>query len=136
MDKCVIPVLVLVFWNPLTAPFSLWWVENLKNNPMRNEDNQDAWDGRVRHFETRVSEVVDHRSAQTERRVEEQIRELRAGMATEAQIAETRQQITELRTETTQTRQQIAELGSGVTQMRGQIEEMCVVLRGLASQRA
>ena len=77
------------------------------------------WDGRVRHFETRVSEVVDHRSAQTERRVEEQIRELRAGMATEAQIAETRQQIAELRTE-----------------VRGQMDEVLMVMRTLAAQRA
>ena len=60
----------------------------LKNNPMDNDENQDVWDGRMRFIETRMSEVVEHRSARTERRVGEQIRELRAGMATEAQMTE------------------------------------------------
>ena len=124
-------------------PFTMLWYETLKNNPMANDENQDAWDGRVRHFETRLNEVVTC-TERTERRVGEQIRELRGGMATEAQIAElrieTRQQIvelrTEMRTETTQTRQQIAELSSGVTQMRAQMDDMFAVLRSLAAQRA
>ena len=82
---------------------------------MANDENQDAWDGRVRHFETRLNEVVAS-TERTERRVGEQIRELRA----------------ELRTETTQTRQQIVELR---TEMRGQMDDMFAVLRALAAQK-
>ena len=141
MDRILLPSLIAVFGNPLIAPFSMWWAEMLTNNPMRNDENQDAWDGRVRHFEMRVSEVVDHRLAQTERRVDEQIRALGTGMANEAQNVETRRQLAELRTEMTQmrteasqTRLQIAELSSGVTQMRGQMDEMTVVLQGISAQ--
>ena len=84
---------------------------------MGNDENQDVWDGRVQHFETRLNEVVTC-TVRTERRVGEQIQELRAGVATEAQIAETRQQIAELRTE-----------------VKGQLGELLVVLRALAAQR-
>ncbi len=122
LDKCVSPFLLMIFGNPVMLPFTGLWNETLANNPTGNDENQDDWDGRVRFFEARVSEVVDHRSAQTERRVGEQIRELR--------IAELR---TEMRTETTQTRQQIAELR---TEMRGQMDELFAVLRTLAAQRA
>ena len=131
MDKCLGPFFFTVFGNPVTLPFSILWAKTLTNNPMKNDENQDDWDGRMRFFETRVSEVVDHRSARIERRVGEQIRE--NSTTTTAQIAETRQQIVELRTET---RQQIAELSSGVSQMRRQMDEMTAALRSLAAQRA
>ena len=125
MDKCVLPLCTLVFANPVMLPFTMLWIETLKNNPMGTDDNQDAWDGRVRHFETRLNEVVAC-TERTERRMGEQIRE------NSTAIAETRQQIaelrTEMRTETAQTRQQIAELGSGVTQMKGQMDKMFVML--------
>ena len=113
---------------------------------MDNDENQDAWYGRVRHFEARLSELFTC-TERVERRVGEQIRENAAATAgqfaalrteTRQQIAElrteTRQQIAELRTETTQTRQQIAELSTGVTQMRGQIDDVLVLLRSSNSE--
>ena len=130
---------VMLFQGPWVLAFVMldFWSETLKNNPMGNDENQDAWDGRVRHFETRLNEVIAC-TERTDRRMSEQVRENSA--ATAAQISqlrtETRQQIAELRTETTQTRQQVAELSSGMTQMRGQMDEIVAVLRGIAAQRA
>ena len=115
--------------------------ETLKHNPMGSDENQDAWDGRVRHFETRLNEVVTS-TERTERRVGEQIRENSAAIAeVRTETTQTRQQIAELRTESrqqitelrTETKQQIAELR---TEVRGQMDEMLVVLRTLAAQRA
>ena len=110
VDKCVLRFLGLVFFkNPLMLPLTLVWAKTLQTNPHQNDENQDDWDGRMRFFETRMSEVVDHRSAQTERRVAE----------TERRVGK---QIQDLRTE--------------VTQMRGQLDEVCAMLRSLAAQRA
>ena len=116
MDKCVLPLIIAIFANPLMLPISMLWAETLKNNPMDNDKNQDAWDGRVRHIETRLNELFTC-TARVERRVGEQIRELRTEMRTE-----TRQQIAELR----------AELR---TEMRGHTDEICAALRALAAQR-
>ena len=118
MDKCVLPLCTLVFANPVMLPFTMLWIETLKNNPMGTDDNQDAWDGRVRHFETRLNEVVTC-TERTERRVGDQIRENSATTAT--QNVETRGQIAELRAE--------------ITQMRGQMDELCAAVRSLAAQK-
>ena len=93
---------------------------------MGTDENQEVWDGRVRHFETRLNEVVTC-TERTERRVGEQISETRQQIR-ESRTA-TAAQISELRAET---RQQIAELR---TEVKGQLGEMLVVLRALATQR-
>ena len=41
-------------------------------SPTADEEEYDEWRGRVRHFETRVSEIVDHRADQMEQRASEQ----------------------------------------------------------------
>ena len=80
MDKCVIPFISLVFANPVMLPFTMLWAETLKSNPMGTDENQDVWDGRVRHFETRLNELATC-TERTERRVGEQIAELSSGVA-------------------------------------------------------
>ena len=51
----------------------MWFWGIVAYSPTADEEEYDEWRGRVRHFETRVSEIVDHRSDQTEQRVSEQL---------------------------------------------------------------
>ena len=80
MDKLVLPCAILIFVNPVVAPVTLWFWGIVAYTPTPDEDEYDEWRGRVRHFETRVSEIVDHRADQMEQRASEQNAELRADM--------------------------------------------------------
>ena len=72
LDRLVMPCVLLIFVNPLIAPLTLWFWGVVAYTPTADEEEYDEWRGRVRHFETRVSEIVDHRSDQTEQRMSEQ----------------------------------------------------------------
>ena len=88
--------------NPVMTPFTFWFWGVVAYSPMADEGEYDEWRGRVRHFETRMSEIVDHRSDQTEQRVSEQL------TAVDRRVSEIQTDMRELRDQNAELRADIA----------------------------
>ena len=112
MDRLVVPCVLLMFMNPVMAPVTFWFWGIVAYTPTADEEEYDEWRGRVRHFETRVSEIVDHRSDQTEQRASEQMAEMRT--ETRGQNAELRAELREQGSHLRELREQNAELRADI----------------------
>ena len=71
LDRIVMPIILLVFGNPMVLPFTMGFIKILMNNPKDNNDDKE-WNGRLQHMDSRLGEVLTC-SERTERRVGEQI---------------------------------------------------------------
>ena len=116
MDRLVMPCVLLIFVNPLIAPLTLWFWGIVAYSPTADEEEYDEWRGRVRHFETRVSEIVDHRSDQTEQRVSEQLtsNDRRVSEQTQQLAALVDRRVSEIQTDMRELRDQNAELRADI----------------------
>ena len=118
MDRLVAPCVLLIFMNPVFAPFTFWFWGIVAHTPTADEEEYDEWRGRVRHFETRVSEIVDHRSDQTEQRMSEQI------TANDRRVTEQSEQLTAVDRRVSEVDRHVSEQSEQMAELRAEVREI------------